>query len=103
MESYIIYEIKKGDSLWKIANNNNTTVNDLIKLNNLSNLTLQIGDKIKIPTSQEEKPTRIYIVKSGDTLWSIAKANGISVNELKSANNLTNNLLSLGQELIIPQ
>lgn len=103
VESYIIYEVKKGDSLWKIANNNNTTVNDLIKLNNLSNLTLQIGDKIKIPTSQEEKPTRIYIVKSGDTLWSIAKANGISVNELKSANNLTNNLLSLGQELIIPQ
>lgn len=103
VESYIIYEVKKGDSLWKIANNNNTTVNDLIKLNNLSNLTLQIGDKIKIPTSQDEKPTRIYIVKSGDTLWSIAKANGISVNELKSANNLTNNLLSLGQELIIPQ
>lgn len=103
VESYIIYEVKKGDSLWKIANNNNTTVNDLIKLNNLSNLTLQIGDKIKIPTSQDEKPTRIYIIKSGDTLWSIAKANGISVNELKSANNLTNNLLSLGQELIIPQ
>lgn len=103
VESYIIYEVKKGDSLWKIANDNNTTVNDLIKLNNLSNLTLQIGDKIKIPTSQDEKPTRIYIVKSGDTLWSIAKANGVSVNELKSANNLTNNLLSLGQELIIPQ
>ncbi len=103
MENYVIYEVKKGDSLWKIANNNNTTVNDLIKLNNLTNLTLQIGDKIKVPVSQDEKPIKIYTVKNGDTLWSIAKSNGISVDELKSANNLKSNLLSLNQELIIPQ
>ena len=103
VENYVIYEVKKGDSLWKIANNNNTTVDDLIKLNNLTNLTLQIGDKIKVPVSQDEKPIKVYTVKSGDTLWSIAKSNGISVDELKSVNNLKSNLLTLGQELIIPQ
>ena len=103
VENYVIYEVKKGDSLWKIANNNNTTVDDLIKLNNLTNLTLQIGDKIKVPVSQDEKPMKVYTVKSGDTLWSIAKSNGVSVDELKSTNNLKSNLLTLGQELIIPQ
>lgn len=103
VDNYIIYEVRKGDSLWKIANNNNTTVDELIKLNNLDNLTLQIGEKIKIPITEEEKPITVYVVKSGDTLWSIAKANNTDVNTLKQINNLKSNLLSLGQEIIIPQ
>ena len=43
----------------------------------------------------------VYIVKSGDTLWSIAKNNGLSVDELKDLNNLTSNKLSIGQKLLI--
>ena len=43
-----------------------------------------------------------YTVKSGDSLWSISKKYGITVNELKQANNLTSNLLSIGQNLLIP-
>lgn len=101
-EEYIIYEVKKGDSLWKIARDNNITVDDLIKLNNLTNLTLQIGDKLKIPTPGNENIPTTYIVKSGDTLWSVAKAHNVDVDSLKKANNLTSNLLSIGQELIIP-
>lgn len=42
-----------------------------------------------------------YTVKSGDTLWTIAKNYGLTVNELKALNNLTGNLLSVGQELIV--
>ena len=44
-----------------------------------------------------------YKVKSGDTLWSIARLNGVTVNELKAANNLTSNSLSIGQLLYIPK
>ena len=44
----------------------------------------------------------IYIVKKGDSLYSIANKYGITVNELKAANNLTSNLLNVGQTLIIP-
>ena len=40
-------------------------------------------------------------MKKGDTLWSIAKENNISVNELKELNNLNDNLLTIGQQLII--
>ena len=43
-----------------------------------------------------------YTVKSGDSLWSISKKFGVSVSELKEANNLSSNLLSIGQNLIIP-
>ena len=45
----------------------------------------------------------VYIVKSGDTLWSIAKNNGLSVDELKELNNLTSNKLSIGQKLLISE
>ena len=92
-----IYTIKKGDSLWSIARNNNITIDELIKLNNLSTINLKAGDKLLIP--KREKQT--YIVKKGDTLWTISKNNNISVEELKRLNNLTSNLLSVGQELII--
>lgn len=44
-----------------------------------------------------------YTVKSGDTLWGISKKFGVSVNDLKTANNLKNNTLSIGQLLFIPK
>ena len=43
-----------------------------------------------------------YIVKKGDSLWSIAKDNDTTVEEIKLLNNLNSNLLSIGQVLIIP-
>ncbi len=98
---YDIYVVKKGDSLWLIANNYGVSVDELVKINNLSNLTLQIGDKLKVPMVGSNNNNKTYIVKSGDTLWSIARENGLTVNELKELNNLNSNLLTLGQELII--
>jgi len=100
MDEYSIYTVKKGDSLWAIAKNYNISVDDLINLNNLTDLTLQIGDQLKVP--QKDISENIYTVKSGDTLWSIARENNVSVSELKEANNLSSNLLSIGQQLILP-
>lgn len=95
-----IYIVKKGDSLWSIAKTYNTTVNELISLNNLTTINLQIGDQLLVPANEKEE--NIYIVQSGDTLWSIAKNNNTTVDEIKSLNNLSNNLLSVGQTLILP-
>ncbi|MBQ3510694.1 MAG: LysM peptidoglycan-binding domain-containing protein [Bacilli bacterium] len=93
------YIVQKGDSLWSISKKFNTTVDELIELNNLSTINLQVGDILLIP--KQENINKIYIVEPKDTLWSIAKKNNISVEKLKELNNLTSNLLSIGQELII--
>lgn len=97
------YVVQKGDSLYSIANKLGTTVSELKKENNLTTNTLQIGEVLRIPTKEiYEGEENIYIVKKGDTLYSIAAANNTTVDELKKANNLTSNILSTGQLLKIP-
>lgn len=91
----------KGDSLWSIANKFNTTVANLKSLNNLSSNLLQIGQKLKINASSLNPTNEYYTVKKGDTLYSIASKNNLTVQELKDLNNLTSNNLSIGQTLLI--
>lgn len=93
------YIVKSGDSLYSIARKYNTTVNDLMKYNNLTSNLLSIGQTLKIPTS--ESTITSYRVKSGDTLYSIARKYNTTVDEIKRKNNLTSNTLSIGQTLII--
>ena len=98
---YTVYTISKGDSLYSIAQKYNTTVDALVKYNNLSSTNLKVGEQLLIPTSESKLNT--YTVKSGDSLYSIAKKYGITVDELKKANGLTSNNLSLNQKLVIPE
>ena len=101
-ESQEIYIVKKGDSLWKIANKYNTTVEKLKSANNLKTNTLSVGQKLVIPSiSVSPEVSDTYIVQKGDSLWSIANKFNMTVSELKNLNNLTNNLLSIGQVLKI--
>ena len=98
---YTVYTISKGDSLYSIAKKYNTTVDALVKYNNLSSTNLKVGEQLLIPISESKLNT--YTVKSGDSLYSIAKKYGITVDELKKANGLTSNNLSLNQKLVIPE
>lgn len=101
-ESQEIYTVKKEDSLWKIANKYNTTVEKLKSANNLKTNTLSVGQKLVIPSiSVSPEVSDTYIVQKGDSLWSIANKFNMTVSELKNLNNLTNNLLSIGQVLKI--
>ena len=106
-EDYVVYTVKRGDTLYGIANAYNITPSLLITYNNLNNTTLQIGQNLKIPienTEKEEQSTEFieYTVKKGDSLYSIARTYGISVNDIMSFNNLKTNLLSIGQMIKIP-
>ena len=99
-----VYVVKKGDTLWSIANNFNVSVNDLKNANNKSNNSLSIGEQLIIPgkSTGENVSTIIYTVKNGDNLYSIARRYNVTVNEIKSLNNLSSNLISIGQKLSIP-
>ena len=98
------YTVQSGDSLYSIARKYNTTVDELMKLNNLTSNLLSIGQVLKVPTASTDiKPNyTTYIVQSGDSLYSIARKYNTTVDDIKQLNNLTNNLLSIGQELLIP-
>lgn len=98
-DSTIIYTVKKGDNLYDIARRYNTTVNDLMELNNLKTTALSINQQLKVPTSQTSDTK--YIVKKGESLYSIAKKFNTTPEQIKRKNNLTSNMLSINQELII--
>lgn len=100
-DQYEEYTVQKGDSLWKIAKEYNLSVDDIVDFNGLTSLNLKIGDILKIPTIAGTS-NDVYIVQNGDSLWSIARKFNVTVDELKNKNGLTSNLLSIGQELIIP-
>lgn len=102
---YLIYKVQSGDNLYAIARKYNTTVNELMSLNNLSSANLSIGQELRIPVKVEEEPSSNfieYIVKSGDNLYSIASRYNTTVSSIMSVNNLKSNLLSIGQVLKIP-
>lgn len=110
-DTNVTYVVKKGDTLYSIASNNNTTVNALKELNNLKSDTLSIGELLKIPettsiiTPSEDEiinDETTYIVEKGDTLYSISKKFNITVDELKEKNSLINDILTIGMSLIIP-
>ena len=100
------YTVQSGDSLWSIANNFGVTVNDLKNANGLTSNLLSIGQVLIIPSSSTNNPTNpsytTYTVRSGDSLWNIANRFGVTVDAIKTLNNLTSNLLSVGQVLQIP-
>ena len=106
-DNMFMYTVKKGDSLYSIARAYNTSVNDIISLNNLKSTSLSIGQVIRIPekyTPPDDMviPTYVnYTVKKGDSLYSIAKKYNTTVDAIVKDNNLKNTNLSLGQNLKI--
>ena len=97
---YLVYNVQRGDNLWSIANKYGVTVDDIVNLNNLGTTALSINQQLLIPVDKKEEVSgNIYVVKNGDNLWNIARKYGITVDELKAANNLSSNVLSIGQHL----
>ena len=91
--------VKSGDTLSQIANKAGTTVESLKINNNLQDVNkIYPGQELKVDGNVQTS-AKTYTVKAGDSLWKIAQANGLSVDELKSANNLTSNLILVGQVL----
>lgn len=118
------YTVAKGDSFYSIAKKNNTTLAAITKANpGVDSKKLKIGQKIKLPeagavAAAGAKPTdaapmaaaapapaaatSAYVVKKGDTLTKIARANGVTPKVLRTANHLSSDNIRVGQKLKIP-
>jgi peptidoglycan DL-endopeptidase LytF len=108
------YTVKSGDSLWKIANNYNLTVQQIRNSNNLKSDMLYVGQVLKLTgqassgtssssssSSNASSSTTTYTVKSGDSLWVIAQKFNVTAQQIREKNNLKTDVLQVGQKLVI--
>ncbi|THE10145.1 peptidoglycan endopeptidase [Bacillus timonensis] len=97
------YTVQPGDSLYSIAQRANTTVDQIMKNNQLTSSIIYVGQTLQLGSTISTPPQNVasatYTVKAGDTLYGIARTYNMSVTELKNLNNLTSNTLSIGQVL----
>ena len=89
-ERFIDYTVKRGDSLWLLANRHNTTTRRIQEINNLGTVNLHIGQQLRIP-AQASTVLKTYTVKRGDSPFSIARQHNMSLSDLLSINQLTPN------------
>lgn len=118
----IVYKVKSGDYLGRIASRYRVSVNQIKRWNNLKNNNIRVGQRLRIyrggvvPSSSSSTVTSssgssaaasqngnkmTYTVKSGDVLGKIAEKHGVGVSEIKKWNNLKDNTIRIGQKLTI--
>ena len=110
-----MYYVHQGDTLYRIARNNGISLSTLLEWNHLSvdspihpgqGLIVSYGSSSSTEEAEEtaassESTETTYTVQPGDGLWRIAKNHGLTLDELKSMNQLTSNIIQPGQVLIV--
>src|SRR5210317_1051526 len=104
--NWVTHKVSKGDSLWKIADEFDTEVNVLKKVNYLASNVLRLNQELLIPLSNDQNQTFIpyqaHIISEGDTLWNLGIKYKISPAEIAKNNGLKmNSPLTIGKELNI--
>ena len=120
-----VHVVQSGETIWRIAQANGLTVDQLMQMNGLSSQSLYVGQRLNVSgakvnrTTESQTPIRntqntqltasetttnqgTYTVKANDNLYRIALNHGVSLASLKAANHLSGNNLLVGQTLVIP-
>jgi membrane-bound lytic murein transglycosylase D len=100
-ESY--YHVRSGDSLWSIARSYNISPNDIMRWNNLKNNVIHPGNRLRLEVADTggSMSDSYYQVRSGDSLWSIARNYNITPEDIKRWNNLKDNTIHPGNRLLL--
>jgi len=98
----IDYQVRRGDSLWTIAQRFDTTVTAVRQANGLRSNYIRAGQKLKVPAGAQAAVTTTYRVQRGDSLWQIAHRFGTTTLAIQQANGLASTSIRVGQELDIP-
>lgn len=101
----VVHQVDEKETLYSLARRYGTTVDAIIQFNPAAKDGLSIGQVLKIPYTRRTvariSTGGMHKVGEKETLYSISRMYGVSIEEIKEWNNLTSNSLSLGQELII--
>lgn len=103
---YTIYQVQNGDTLASVASNFGISVNNLSSLNGIMvGSLLNPGDYIVVPKVQNENPYfKEYVVKKGDSIYGIARANNISPSQLLRLNGLNDtDIIYPDQKIMLPR
>ena len=97
--------VKKGESLYVLSKRYNTSLGQLKSANNLETTLIKSGQSLRVRNfdSLEKTGETLWVVSKGDTLYNIAKRNNTTVDELKTLNELSSNLIKIGQKLQLNQ
>jgi LysM repeat protein len=96
------HTVENGQTLYSLAKRYNLTLNELKTLNNLKSNLITVGQKLRVKdfsSTNVRDHVSLWIVSKGDTLYSIASENGITVDTIKDLNGLTGNRIHIGQKL----
>ena len=103
--SFILHEVEAGETLYELSRRYGIDVQSIKNANTGSVTSLNIGQKVLIPIHKNAIiiEGNLHTVKSSETLFSISRQYNVKVDDLKKWNNLTDNSISIGQQLVIKE
>ncbi len=111
-ETTTTYTVQSGDTLSRIASKFDSEIDEIMRLNNLSDYMIYPGDELEIPSegasnevaqAEEEQPEVLeYDIQRGDSLSQIASRHGVEVDDIREKNNISGDRITAGETLKIP-
>jgi LysM repeat protein len=103
-KTFVVHKVSQGETLYGISKRYGVSLEQILEFNPTADGGLEIDQILKIPfvpRARRPKDETIHKVGDNETLYSISKLYGVSIEEIKQWNNLTDNGLTLGRELVI--
>ncbi|HYG20141.1 MAG TPA: LysM peptidoglycan-binding domain-containing protein [Ohtaekwangia sp.] len=103
---FVVHKVSEKETLYGISRRYGATVDEVVQYNPTADSGLEIGQILKIPytpktTVRPPAGGLVHVVTAKETMFSISKAYGVTLDEIRQWNNLPDNALSIGQELVI--